>query len=158
MSKILQIILKKIFVEKYQFRSTFFVFINFVLHQNWTTFVPKISKKLGFFWQLFWLNKTQEKIIVIFVISAFMASIWNVFIKFRWHDEKFTIVIDKLHFGKTNQTSILYYLFFSSFKVRSKPTRAWKIANLFLHVSKSHWFFPMLPKIVLTFHCWNKLF
>ena len=29
-SKILQIFQKKIFVEKYQFRSTFFVFINFV--------------------------------------------------------------------------------------------------------------------------------
>ena len=32
----------------------------------------------------------MKKIIAIFVISAIMASIWNVFIKFRWHDEKLT--------------------------------------------------------------------
>ena len=36
-------------------------------------------------------NKTHEKIIATFVISAIMASIWNVFIKFRWHDEKLTL-------------------------------------------------------------------
>ena len=37
-------------------------------------------------------NKSHEKINVIFVISASMASIWNVFIKFRWHDENLTEV------------------------------------------------------------------
>ena len=37
----------------------------------------------------FWpFNKSHEKIIAIFVISATMSLIWNVFIKFRWHDEK----------------------------------------------------------------------
>ena len=35
-------------------------------------------------------NKSHEKINTIFVISAIIASIWNVFIKFRWHDEKLT--------------------------------------------------------------------
>ena len=29
---------------------------------------------------------------IIFVISAIIASIWNVFIKFGWHDEKHTFV------------------------------------------------------------------
>ena len=41
----------------------------------------------GPFWCLF-----LEKINTIFVISAIIASIWNVFIKFRWHDEKLTAV------------------------------------------------------------------
>ena len=36
----------------------------------------------------FWpFNKSHEKINAIFVISATTASIWNVFIKFRWHDD-----------------------------------------------------------------------
>ena len=51
----------------------------------------KFLKILAFFDSYFWpFNKTHEKIIAIFVISAIMASIWNVFIKFRWHDEKLT--------------------------------------------------------------------
>ena len=50
----------------------------------------KFLKKLAFFDSYFWpFNKTHEKIIAIFVIRAIMASIWNVFIKFRWRDEKF---------------------------------------------------------------------
>ena len=41
---------------------------------------------LAFFDVYFWpFNKSHEKINAIFV-----ASIWNVFIKFHWHDEKFT--------------------------------------------------------------------
>ena len=41
----------------------------------------------------FWpFNKSHEKINIIFVISAIIASIWNVFIKFLWHDEKLTDV------------------------------------------------------------------
>ena len=49
---------------------------------------------MAFFDSYFWpFNKTHEKIIAIFVISAIMASIWNVFIKFRWHDEKLTWVV-----------------------------------------------------------------
>ena len=50
-------------------------------------------KKLAFFGSCFWLfNKTHEKIIPSFVISAIIAWIWKVFIKFRWHDEKLTTV------------------------------------------------------------------
>ena len=47
---------------------------------------------LAFFDVYFWpFNKSYEKINTFFVISAIIASIWNVFIKFRWHDEKLTI-------------------------------------------------------------------
>ena len=54
----------------------------------------KFLKILAFFDSYFWpFNKTHEKIIAIFVISAIMASIWNVFIKFHWHDEKLTAMI-----------------------------------------------------------------
>ena len=43
---------------------------------------------LALFDVYFWpFNKSHEKINAIFVISAIIASIWNVFIKFRWHDE-----------------------------------------------------------------------
>ena len=53
----------------------------------------KILKYLAFFDSYFWpFNKSYEKIHAIFVISVIMASIWNVFIKFHWHDEKLTIV------------------------------------------------------------------
>ena len=53
----------------------------------------KFLKILAFFDSYFWpFNKTREKIIAIFVISAIMASIWNDFIKFRWHDENLTYV------------------------------------------------------------------
>ena len=48
---------------------------------------------LALFDVYFWpFNKSHEKINIIFVISAIIASIWNVFIKFRWHDEKLTWV------------------------------------------------------------------
>ena len=51
----------------------------------------KFLKIFAFFDSYFWpFNKSHEKTNAIFVISAVMASIWNVFIKFRWHDEKFT--------------------------------------------------------------------
>ena len=60
----------------------------------------KLLKKLAFFDSYFWpFNKTHEKIIVIFVISAIVVSIWNVFIKFHWHDEKLTRA---LQWWKTN--------------------------------------------------------
>ena len=53
----------------------------------------KFLKILAFFDSYFWpFNKSEEKIKVIFVISAIILSIWNVFIKFRWHDEKLTAV------------------------------------------------------------------
>ena len=47
----------------------------------------KVLKKLAFFDSS---NKSREKINATFVIRAIIASIWNVFIKFRWHDEKLT--------------------------------------------------------------------
>ena len=47
---------------------------------------------LALFDVYFWpFNKSHEKINTIFVIGAIIASIWNVFIKFRWHDEKLTV-------------------------------------------------------------------
>ena len=42
----------------------------------------------GYFWPF---NKSHEKIKCIFVISAIIPSIWNVFIKFGWRDEKLTV-------------------------------------------------------------------
>ena len=49
----------------------------------------KFLKFLALFESYFWsFNKSHENINAFFVISAIMASIWNVFIKFRWHDEK----------------------------------------------------------------------
>ena len=43
----------------------------------------------GYFWPF---SKSHEKIKSIFAISAIIPSIWNVFIKFRWHDEKLTLM------------------------------------------------------------------
>ena len=43
----------------------------------------------GYFWPF---NKSHEKSNAIFVISVIIASIWNVFIKFNWHDEELTDV------------------------------------------------------------------
>ena len=46
---------------------------------------------LALFDVYFWpFNKSHEKINIIFMISAIIALIWNVFIKFRWHDKKLT--------------------------------------------------------------------
>ena len=60
MSKIIRIFLKKKFIEEYQFRGTFLA-----------TFVPKISEKFGFFWQLFLaIQQVWGKIKSIFAISA----------------------------------------------------------------------------------------
>ena len=54
----------------------------------------KFLKNLAFFDSYFWpFSKSEEKIKVIFVISAIMSSIWNVFIEFRWHDEKLRLTI-----------------------------------------------------------------
>ena len=54
---------------------------------------------LAFFDVYFWpFKKSHEKTNAIFVISVIMASIWNVFIKFRWHDEKLTRAIRKTHY------------------------------------------------------------
>ena len=48
---------------------------------------------LALFDSYFWpSNKSHEKIKFIFVISAIIPSIWNVFIKFCWRDENLTAV------------------------------------------------------------------
>ena len=61
----------------------------------------KFLQNLAFLTAFFWLfNKTRKKIIAISVISEIMASIWNVFIKFPWHDEKLIICDFKLSFNK----------------------------------------------------------
>ena len=58
---------------------------------------------LALFDVYFWpFNKSNEKINTIIVISAIIASIWNVFIKFRWHDEKLTDDVGKYDFGNHN--------------------------------------------------------
>ena len=54
------------------------------------------TKIFIYFWPF---NKSHEKINTLFLISAIIASIWNVFIKFRWHDEKFTPLCDYLTHG-----------------------------------------------------------
>ena len=93
MSKILQIFLKKIPLKNINLGATFcFLLILCSIKIERLLFL-KFLKILAFFDSYFWpFNKTHEKIIAIFVISAIIASIWNVFIKFRWHDEKLTVV------------------------------------------------------------------
>ena len=54
------------------------------------------------------------------MISAVMASIWNVFIKFCWHDEKFTAVNRQGHFGHRDIFGWIFGSFFS------KTSAAWK--------------------------------
>ena len=66
---------------------------------NWflTLKIDFENQILALFDVYFWpFNKSHEKINIIFVISAIIASIWNVFIKFRWHDEKLTLVFVRL--------------------------------------------------------------
>ena len=51
---------------------------------------------LALFDSYFWpLNKSHEKINAVFLIRVTMASIWNVFIKFPWQDEKLTKVTEQ---------------------------------------------------------------
>ena len=69
----------------------------------------------------FWpFNKSEEKMKVIFVISVIMPWIWNVFIKFRWHDEKLTGV-DNQKVGVDNEKVIELdiRIFFSNFSLIS---------------------------------------
>ena len=90
-SKILRIFLKKFSLKNINLGATFlFLSILCSIKIERLLFL-KFLKNLAFFDSYFWpFNKTHEKIIAIFVISAIMASIWNVFIKFCWHDEKLT--------------------------------------------------------------------
>ena len=89
--KIIRIFLKKFFVEKRQFRGTSFVPMILCNIKIERLLFLKFLKIWLFLTAIFGhLAKSDEKIKVIFVISAIMSSIWNVFIKFHWHDEKLT--------------------------------------------------------------------
>ena len=69
---------------------------NFFLERFGYFLTLKIDFKnqiLALFDSYFWLfNKSDEKIKFIFVISAIIPSIWNVFIKFCWNDENLTVI------------------------------------------------------------------
>ena len=69
----------------------------------------------GYFWPF---NKSHEKIKSIFVISAIIPSIWNVFIKFRWHDEKLTTVLnlDRQFFAYWGSVQIYFQVDFLTVK------------------------------------------
>ena len=92
-SKILWIFLRKILLKNINLGGTFLflsILCSFKIEQH---LFLKFLKILAFFDSYFWpFKKTHEKIIAIFVISAIMASVWNGFIKFPWHDEKLTYV------------------------------------------------------------------
>ena len=60
------------------------------------------SSESFYFWPF---NKSEEKIKVIFVMSAIILSIRNVFIKFRWHDEKLTTGLCTGYFCSGKQKS-----------------------------------------------------
>ena len=92
-SKILQIFLKKNLLENINLGATF-LFLSILCSIKIERLLSlKFLKNLAFFEVYFWpFNKSHEKINIIFVISAIIASIWNVFMKFRWHDEKLIIM------------------------------------------------------------------
>ena len=92
MSKIIRIFLKKILLENINL-GAHFLFLSILCSMKIERLLfLKFLKFLAFFDSYFWpFKKSHEKTNAIFVISAVMASIWNVIIKFRWHDEKFTV-------------------------------------------------------------------
>ena len=71
----------------------------------------------SYFWTFY---KSHEKIKFIFVISAIIPSIWNVFIKFCWHDEKFTLGCSQFY-GK-------FYFFCWSGLTRKTELMRWQLA------------------------------
>ena len=76
---------------KISIKEQLFCFYQFCLASTINNFCFYFFFKFTFFDSYFGpFNKTHEKIIAIFVISAIMVLICNVFIKFCWHDEKFT--------------------------------------------------------------------
>ena len=72
----------------------------------------------GYFWPFY---KSHEKINTIFVISAIMASIWNVFIKFCWHDEKLTKVTLYVSFRDSNFWTSRFFEIFGFSESHSPP-------------------------------------
>ena len=72
----------------------------------------KFLKNLAFFDSYFWpFSKFEEKIKVIFVISAILSSIWNLSIEFRWHDEKLIYGISPTIFQHPNRHLKPFYSF-----------------------------------------------
>ena len=118
-SQILWIFLKKKFLLKNINLGATFLFLSILCSIKIERLLFLIFlKKLAFFDSYFWpFNKTHEKIIAIYVISAIMASIWNVFIKFRWHDEKFTVGPDGLNQSKFHHDppQLVWFLFWFGF-------------------------------------------
>ena len=97
-SKIVQIFLKKISLKNINLGAHFFFLLILYSIKIERLLFLKFLKILAFFDSYFWpFNKSEEKNKVIFVISVIMPSIWNVFIKFRWHDEKLTFVPVKIN-------------------------------------------------------------
>ena len=95
-SKTIRILLKIFFVEDNLFRGTFFVLLILCSIKIKWLLCLKFLKNLAFFGSYFWpFSKFEDKNQVIFVISALMCSIWNVFIEFCWHDEKLTLRYSK---------------------------------------------------------------
>ena len=91
MSKIIRILIKKKFYKNINLGAHFLFLLILCSIKIERLLFLKFLKILAFFDSYFWpFNKSEEKIKVIFVISVIMPSIWNVFIKFRWHDEKLT--------------------------------------------------------------------
>ena len=88
-SKILRIFLKKNLLKNINLVAHFLFLLILCSIKIERLLFLNFLKNLAFFDSYFWpFNKSQEKIDSIFVISAIIASIWNVSIKFRWHDEK----------------------------------------------------------------------
>ena len=97
---------------KISINEQLFCFYQFSLASTINNFCFYFFFKFTFFDSYFGpFNKTHEKIIAIFVISEIMASIWNVFIKFRWHDEKLTAASKTLY---SNIAAYIVYWFDST--------------------------------------------
>ena len=94
-SKIIRIFLKKISLKNINLGAHFLFLLILCSIKIEQLLFLKFLKILAFFDSYFWpFNKSDEKIKVSFVISAIIPSIWNVFVKFHWHDENLTDVIN----------------------------------------------------------------
>ena len=81
-------------------------------------------------------NKSEEKIKVIFVISVIMPSIWNVFIKFRWHDEKLTAVLKIVSLHCAMQLQLCKCINFMPWEDLTGPTPVLNLSLKKLHEGK----------------------
>ena len=104
----------------------------------------KFLKILAFFDSYSWpFNKSEGKIKVISVISVIMPSIWNVFIKFGWHDEKLTPNLDGLITGWTKK----------EFK---RVSIIWNSTEIFClleidYIIKNCWFYNLKKSLILGY-------